>query len=113
MKKEFKWGQFEELNKELGFKSVIKSKKTDKVKKATQIAKFCKCRACGNMMTYVKGTNALICDCEVEREKEKVIKDKNGKAIGKETFKVKEPCGHVNLISNEYMGYVNYLFNED
>lgn len=112
MRKYFNWNEWDKVNKELGLKSKKSQvQNTDSVKKKSQIEKFCKCKECGGQMTYVKGTNALICECEVERTKERITRDKKGNVIGKEKYKVKEPCGNVDLVSNEYMSYVNYLFN--
>lgn len=111
MRKYFNWNQWEEVNKEFGFRTKKPAQKNDAVKKKARIEKFCKCKECGGQMTYVKGTNTLICDCEVERQKEKAIRDKFGNIVNKEKITVKEPCGNVNIISEEYMGYVNYLFN--
>ena len=110
-KKFFRWNQFDELNKALGIKTKKKEIKVDNVKKKAQIEKFAKCPVCGGQMTYIKGTNSLICENEVEREKTIVNKDKNGKVVSKTKTKVKEPCGYINLVDEAYMNYVNYLFN--
>lgn len=109
-KKIYKWSQWDELNKALGFKSKAKEHKVDEVKKKAQIEKFSKCPVCGGQMTYIKGTNSLICENVIEKEKVLTSKDKNG-VVTKSKAKVKEPCGYVNLVDEAYMGYVNYLFN--
>lgn len=111
MRKYFNWTQWNEINKEMGFKTKKIDKKVDEVKRKARIEKFCKCPECGGQMKYIAGTNSLICDCEVERKREKVIKDRFGKIVSKETIVVKEPCGHFNLVDEEFMGYVDYLFN--
>lgn len=81
-----------------------KPKENDKL--AAQRKKFTKCKVCGGKMTYVADTNIFICENVVEKTKK--IKQEDGSFIEK---KVTEPCGNTNLISNAYMGYINYLFN--
>lgn len=108
-KKVIKWGNWSELEKELGIKS-SKPAQVSNGKKKFQIEKFSKCRACGGQMTYLKGTNALICNCEVEREKEKITKNPDGTET-KAKVTVKEPCGNLNLVSEEYQSYMRYLFD--
>ena len=81
-----------------------KPKENDKL--AAQRKKFTKCKVCGGKMTYVADTNIFICENVVEKTKK--IKLEDGNFVEK---KVTEPCGNTNLISNAYMGYINYLFN--
>ena len=106
----YTWGQWDEINKAFGFKPKAKEYKVDAAKKKAQIEKFSKCPVCGGQMMYVKGTNSLICENEVEREKTITSKDENG-VVTKTKAMVKERCGYVNLVDDAYMGYVNYLFN--
>lgn len=65
----------------------------DEGKRKSQREKFCKCRKCGGQMTYVPGTNTLVCNCEVV--------GKDGKT---------RVCGNINIVDDRYMSYVNYLF---
>ena len=104
-----KWGNWTELEKALGIKSKAVPAQNS-AKKKTQIEKFAKCKSCGGQMTYIKGTNALICTCEIEKEKEKVVTNPDG-SVTKTKYNVKEPCGNLNLVSDEYQSYMNYLFN--
>lgn len=78
-------------------------KKSEKIndKKAAQIKKFSTCRICGGQMTYVKGTNILVCECDVQK------KVKSG---GEEKI-VTEKCGNTNIVDKAYQDYLNYLFN--
>ena len=109
-KKVIKWGNWEELNKALGFGQPKPAQKKELANKKVKIEKFAKCKNCGGQMTYIKGTNAFICDCEVEREKEKIVKNKDG-TESKVKYKVKEPCGATNLVAEEYQSYMRYLFD--
>ena len=98
---------FKEINKKLGIKNNAQKTKTyDEQKRSSQRIKFCRCKACGGMMTYVKGTNSLICENVVEKKKVKELEDGS-----KLTNKVVERCGAVNLVSDEYVGYLEYLFD--
>lgn len=110
-KKVIKWGNWTELEKALGIKSKP-APVQNAVKKKAQIEKFSKCKVCGGQMTYVKGTNVLVCNCEVEKEREKTVTNPDG-SVTKTKYKVKEPCGNINLVSHEYMGYVKYLFDDN
>lgn len=58
------------------------------------------------MMTYAKGTNSLICENVIEKKKIKELEDGS-----KLTNKIIERCGAVNLVSDEYIGYLEYLFD--
>lgn len=54
-------------------------------------------------MTYIKDTNILICENLVEK------KSKNNEPNAGTNEKV--ICGNLNLVDNQYMNYVDYLFN--
>lgn len=98
----YTWGELDKVAKDFGLKM---SKAKDAPDKEARKAKFAKCRVCGGQMTYLAGTNALICQCEVEKEFVKKSED------GTETKVTKTvTCGNVNLVSPQYMSYVTYLF---
>lgn len=99
--------EFKEINKKLGIKgSTQKTKTYDEQKRSAQRIKFCRCKICGGMMTYAKGTNSLICENVIEKKKVKELEDGS-----KLTNKIIERCGAVNLVSDEYIGYLEYLFD--
>lgn len=94
------------IRRSLGLsKPKAKERKFDEDKRRAQRAKFCKCPACKGYMTYVRGTNSLICENEVTKTKERTNKEGV-----KSKFEVTEPCGFVNLVSEDYQGYLQYLF---
>lgn len=107
------WGNFDEMEKATGLKP--KSKPEPSKKEAEAAAKklekrqqkFARCRACKGLMQYVPGTNILICENEVE--KKVTVKNEDGTTT--EKVEVKR-CGNINLVADEYMGYVDYLFGE-
>lgn len=100
----YNWNQWEEVNKALGFKT--KKPNINEQRRTSQRTKFCKCKSCGGQMTYIPGTNLLVCHEMTEKEKIKKNED------GTETkFFVREECGAMNIVSNEYTSYMNYLFN--
>lgn len=103
-KKIFKWGQFNELAKEFGFKP---PKQIEDGKKKFQREKFAKCRMCGGQMTYVPGTNILYCENKIQVERERVLD--NGK---KEKYFETQTCGNMNIVDRPYIDYMNYLFKE-
>lgn len=96
-----KWGEWNTLEKKTGVKSSQTSKNEDK--RTAQRKKFIKCKKCGGDMTYIKGTNILICENLVEK-KPKSNETKTG-------TNEKVICGNLNLVDNQYMNYVDYLFN--
>lgn len=98
------WGDWSKLN-------LKKTKgnyepKVDENKKAAQKAKFGKCRICGGQMTYLGGTNILICENEVEKKKTKI-----GETGEKVEYTVTEECGNINLVDAQYQSYMHYLFD--
>lgn len=97
---------FKEINKKLGIKNIQKTKTYDEQKRSAQRIKFCRCKVCGGMMTFAKGTNSLICENMVEKKKIKELEDGS-----KLTNKIIERCGAINLVSDEYIGYLAYLFD--
>jgi len=101
--------ELKEINKALGFKAKKQAQQAqrnyDEQKRKAQRAKFCKCKTCGGMMTYVKGTNSLICENIVEKKKSKEVDGKT------QTTKVTERCGAVNLVEDKYVSYLAYLFD--
>lgn len=107
-RKKYLLSDIDEINKAFGFST--KKKKTfknyDEKKRKAQRAKFCRCPECGGMMTFVPNTNTLLCENVVV--KEKIRKSKEGKET---KIKVEEPCGNVKVVSTEYFGYLNYLFD--
>lgn len=98
--------EFKEINKKLGIKNIQKTKTYDEQKRSAQRIKFCRCKVCGGMMTFAKGTNSLICENMVEKKKIKELEDGS-----KLTNKIVERCGAINLVSDEYIGYLAYLFD--
>lgn len=100
----YTWGELDKVAKDFGLK-MPKVKAKDAPDKEARKAKFAKCRVCGGQMTYLAGTNALICQCEVEKEFIKKSED------GTETKVTKTvTCGNVNLVDEQYQSYMNYLF---
>jgi len=98
--------EFKEINKALGFKVKKTTQRNyDEQKRKAQRAKFCKCKTCGGMMTYIKGTNSLICENIVEKKKSKEVDGKT------QITKVTERCGTVNLVEDKYVPYLTYLFD--
>ena len=98
------YAKFGEWNK-VGFKN--STVKVDEDKRTSQRAKFAKCRFCGGQMTYLQGTNILICENEVEKSRKRT--DDTGAVI---EYTVTEKCGNVNMVADEFQGYMNYLFSE-
>lgn len=96
-----KFGDWEAL----GFKKA-KSYKPDEKKKEAQRTKFARCRVCGGQMTYLNGTNTLICNNEVEKKRTK--RNDDGSLV---EFTVTEVCGTLNLVDEQYRSYLEYLFN--
>ena len=86
----------------------IKKKESnyDEQKRTSQRKKFCRCPSCGGMMTFVPGTNTLICENKVMKEKTKQLRDGV-----EQKYSVEEICGNINLVSDEFQGYLNYLFD--
>ena len=98
--------ELKEINKALGFKTKKSMQRNyDEQKRKAQRTKFCKCKTCGGMMTYIKGTNSLICENIVEKKKSKEIDGKT------QTTKITERCGTVNLVEDKYVPYLEYLFD--
>jgi hypothetical protein len=99
---------FKTINKELGIKvgRPAQDRKYDENKRKSQRAKFCKCPKCKGMMTYVPNTNTLVCDNIVKKTKEKTLSDGS-----KTKIEVEERCGNVNVVSNQYVDYLAYLFD--
>lgn len=100
----YTWGELDKVAKDFGLK-MPKAKAKDAPDKEARKAKFAKCRVCGGQMTYVPGTNVLVCDNMVEKEFTKVGED--GKEV-KSTKTVR--CATLNLVKDEYQSYMNYLF---
>lgn len=99
---------FKTINKELGIKAgkPTQAKKYDENKRKSQRAKFCKCPKCKGMMTYVPDTNTLVCDNIVKKTKERTLSDGS-----KTKIEVEERCGNVNVVSDQYVDYLTYLFD--
>lgn len=89
----------------LGFKKA-KPYKPDEKKREAQRTKFARCRACGGQMTYLAGTNTLICNNEVE--KKRIKRNEDGSVV---EYTVTEVCGAINMVDEQYRSYLNYLFN--
>lgn len=77
----------------------------DEQKRKAQRIKFCRCSSCGGMMTFVPFTNTLICENEVKKK----IKKKSKEGIESEV-EIIAPCGEVNIVGDEFVSYINYLF---
>lgn len=102
------WGSWDKVAEATGFKRKPSNpKKKNEDRKKSQREKFAKCRECGGQMTYVPGTNILVCENEVE--KTRTITHEDGT---KEEKTETRRCGNINLVDNQYMGYVGYLFGE-
>ena len=88
-------------------KGKLKQKKAyDEQKRKSQRIKFCKCPSCGGMMTFAPNTNLLFCENEVKKK----IKRKNKFGVEIESEGI-APCGAVKTIDEEYISYLNYLFD--
>lgn len=105
-RKYYQWGNLDKLAKDMGIK-MPKSTPPNPAKKKPQIEKFSRCKNCGGQMRYIVGSNVLICENQIEVEKEFTKEDGT---VEKKT--VKQMCGNINMVSREYLGYMNYLFNE-
>lgn len=104
MKKVFKWGQFNELAKEMGIK-MPKQQERNISKLKTQREKFARCKKCGGQMTYIPATNIFICNNVIEVEKNVVVD-------GISTIKTeKKTCSNLNFVDKEYQSYMRYLFD--
>lgn len=101
---------FKSINKAFDIKAgapaKAKPKKYDENKRKAQRAKFCKCSKCKGMMTFVPGTNTLVCDNIVPKKKIKTLKDGTKKEV-----MVEERCGNVNVVGDNFIDYLNYLFD--
>jgi ssDNA-binding Zn-finger/Zn-ribbon topoisomerase 1 len=97
-----KWGEWDKI----GFK---KNKKIDKngEKKKNQKEQFARCKVCGGQMTYLKGTNILVCSNTIE--KKTTLVDKNGKECESITT---VSCSNINMVSEPYQSYMRYLFED-
>lgn len=108
-RKKYSLSDMDELRRDLGI-SKIKSKPKqnyDEQKRKIQRIKFCKCSTCGGMMTFVPNTNTLICENEVKKKIKKVSK------TGVETeVEITAPCGEVNIVGDNFISYLNYLFDD-
>lgn len=105
-RKYIQWGNWEELSKATGIK-MPKPQEANQAKKKPQIEKFSRCKECGGQMTYIKGSNILLCECQVDVEKEFTKEDGTT-----EKKVVKQTCGNINLVGKDYLGYMEYLFKE-
>lgn len=103
----FGWGKWQEVCNALGieYKPSV-PKQGNEARKKFQREKFAKCRDCGGQMTYVGG-NIFVCDNEVE--KTFTTTDESGIEVKKTE---KRRCGNINLVDDQYMGYVEYLFEQ-
>lgn len=100
----FEWGQWDEISKASGIK-MPKPQERNKAKLKPQQEKFARCRKCGGQMRYLKGTNVLICENEIEVEK--TFENEDGTTTVKT---VKQTCGNINLVDKEYQSYARFLF---
>lgn len=101
------WGHWNELAKESGIKRKVNVNKKNDEKRKSQRKKFTKCKECGGQMTYVPNSNIFVCDNEVEKKRTIKLDD------GTETTKIeKRRCGNTNFVSDQYMGYIRYLFED-
>ena len=106
MREYIQWGHMGEVEGKLGIKrKPAKKKDMDKTKKRE---KFAKCRQCGGQMTYIPGTNLLICENEVEKKVKKTLEDGTTKEVT-ETGR----CGNINMVGDDFVGYAQYLFEEE
>lgn len=101
----YKQGDMDAIRKKLHLNFKKKESHYDEQKRTSQRKKFCRCPSCGGMMTFVQGTNTLICENKVIKEKTKQLRD------GEQKYSVEETCGNINLVSDEFQGYLNYLFD--
>lgn len=100
------WGEWDKVASVTGIKRKPSTPKKNEDKKKAQRKKFTKCRECGGQMTYVPESNIFVCDNEVE--KTRTITHEDGSTEEKKEIR---RCGNVNLVDDQYMGYVNYLFS--
>ena len=109
-KKVYSWVEFEQLAKDLGLKFNSNTKNIDEVRRKAQREKFCKCKICGGQRDYIQGTNCLVCNCMVVKDKKEIVKDKKGNIISEKMVQSFDPCGSVDLVSPNYQDYIKYLF---
>lgn len=102
----YNWGELDKVAKDFGLKMPEKKSDSNAVDKTARRQKFAKCRTCGGQMTYIKGTNALVCENLVEKTKK--ITNADGTVS---TSVVNERCGAINLVADQYQSYMNFLFN--
>lgn len=102
----YKQGDMDAIRKQLHLNVKKKESHYDEQKRTSQRKKFCRCPSCGGMMTFVQGTNTLICENTVVKEKTKQLRDGV-----EQKYSVEEVCGNINLVSDEFQGYLNYLFD--
>ena len=89
-----------------GLKTPKHEGKVDENKRESQRVKFARCKNCGGQMTYITGSNILICQNEVEKKKTKI--DETGNKV---EYTITEVCGNVNMVDAQYQGYMSYLFD--
>lgn len=107
-RKKYLLSDMDEIRKAFNLpKGKSKQKKSyDEQRRKAQRIKFCKCPTCGGMMTFVPFTNTLICENEVKKK----IKKKSKEGVESEV-EVIAPCGEVNIVGDEFISYINYLFD--
>lgn len=107
-RKKYSLSDMDEIRKAFNLpKGKPKQKKSyDEQRRKAQRIKFCRCPTCGGMMTFVPFTNTLICENEVKKK----IKKKSKEGVESEV-EIVAPCGEVNIIGDEFISYVNYLFD--
>lgn len=101
MRNWIKWGDWEQFNEITGY---TPKKKVGKTATDEQRAKFSRCKECGGKMTYIKGSNILICENKVEKEIKTTVDGEETKSIRTVN------CGNINMVADKYQSYLEYLF---
>ena len=101
------WTEMNKIAEDMGLKIPEKKSNNDTVDKNSRREKFARCKKCGGQMTYIKGTNVLVCNNDVEVD----VTEVNESTGVSNVTKKKEKCGAINMVAEQYQSYMNYLFN--
>ena len=94
------WTEMNKIAEDMGLKIPKKKSNNDTVDKNSR-------RKCGGQMTYIKGTNVLVCNNDIEVDVTEVDESTGVSSVTKK----KEKCGAINMVAEQYQSYMNYLFN--
>ena len=98
----YSWTEMNKIAEDMGLKTPKKKSNNDTVDKNSRREKFARCKKCGGQMTYIKGTNVLVCNNDIEVDESTGVSS---------VTKKKEKCGAINMVAEQYQSYMNYLFN--